>query len=137
MSKKVLCFGEIMGRFTPPHLQRLGQCVPGSMDFHFAGAEANVATSLAYWGMPAKMVTAMPKDHALADSCLQLIRGYGVDVSEIIRTEEGRLGLYFVEQGVNQRSGQVIYDRDRSSFQKYHQINTTGPLYLKTLVIFI
>jgi 2-dehydro-3-deoxygluconokinase len=116
MKHKILCFGEIMGRFTPPHLLRLGQNTPGSFDFHFAGAEANVATALSHWGMDTKMVTALPDHHAIADACIRSMQGYGVDISNILRAEQGRLGLYFVEQGINQRSGQVIYDRSHSSF---------------------
>jgi 2-dehydro-3-deoxygluconokinase len=107
-------FGEIMGRFAPSGLLRLSQALPGSLDVTFAGAEANVAASLAMLGMPSSFVTALPKN-PLADACVASLRAVGVDTRHILRTDDGRLGLYFLETGANQRPSQVIYDRDGSS----------------------
>jgi 2-dehydro-3-deoxygluconokinase len=112
--KTIVTFGEIMGRLCPDGFLRLRQSLPGRLDATFAGAEANVAVSLAYFGAPARFVTALP-DHELTDACLANLRGFGVDTTHILRRKEGRLGLYFVETGANQRPSVVVYDRDHSS----------------------
>lgn len=112
--KRIVAMGEIMGRFSPPGYQRFGQCMPGSLDILFAGAEASVAMSIAYLGGDAAFVTALP-DHSIADACIAAVRAVGVDTRHIVRTSDGRLGLYFLESGVNQRPGKVIYDREGSS----------------------
>jgi 2-dehydro-3-deoxygluconokinase len=111
---RVVAFGEIMGRFSPPGFQRFGQCMPGKMGVLFAGAEASVAMSIAYLGGEAAFVTALPR-HEIADACVAVVRATGVDTRHILRTENGRLGLYFLEAGVNQRPGKVIYDREGAS----------------------
>jgi 2-dehydro-3-deoxygluconokinase len=112
--KRIVAMGEIMGRFSPPGYQRFGQCMPGSLDILFAGAEASVAMSIAYLGGDAAFVTALP-NHSIADACVAAVRAVGVDTRHIVRTSDGRLGLYFLESGVNQRPGKVIYDREGSS----------------------
>lgn len=111
---RIITFGEIMGRLATPGHQRFQQAMPGELKVTFAGAEASIAASIAYLGGDAAFVTALPK-HALADACIANLRAMGVDTSHILRTDEGRLGLYFVEAGVNQRPGNVIYDREGSS----------------------
>jgi 2-dehydro-3-deoxygluconokinase len=88
--------------------------MPGSLKVTFAGAEASIAASLAYLGIDAAFVTALPQ-HAIADACVADLRGLGVETKHILRTPEGRLGLYFLEHGANQRGGQVIYDREGSA----------------------
>jgi len=103
-----------MGRLCPQNHKRFAQAMPGQLDFTFAGAEANVAVSLAALGATAAFVTALP-DNALGHSCIQTLRGLGVDTSGILPTRLGRLGLYFVEKGANQRPSVVIYDRECSS----------------------
>jgi len=108
---KVVCFGEIMGRLAPEGFLRFSQCCPGSLDLTFAGAEANVAVSISLLGGRAAFVSALPK-HAIADACVGNLRGLGVDTGHILRTDTGRLGLYFVETGANQRPSNVLYDRD-------------------------
>ena len=113
-NQTIVTFGEIMGRICPPGYKRFVQSMPGSLELTFAGAEANVAASLALLGAKARFVTALP-DNVLAVSCLQTLRGLGIDVSQIIRSKEGRLGLYFVEKGANQRPSNVVYDRDHSA----------------------
>jgi len=103
-----------MGRLAPEGVQRLRQTLPGPLNLTFGGAEANVAASLAQLGASARFVTALPQ-HAVADACVGFLTGLGVDVSEILRTKQGRLGLYFFENGANQRPSNVIYDRSHSS----------------------
>ncbi|MBS0209140.1 MAG: sugar kinase [Planctomycetes bacterium] len=111
---RIVTFGEIMGRLAAPGFQRFQQAMPGAMEVTFAGAEASIAVSIAYLGGEAAFVTALPR-HALADACVADLRSLGVDTRHIVRTPTGRLGLYFLEHGVNQRAGQVIYDREGSS----------------------
>lgn len=103
-----------MGRLCPAGFLKFRQALPGTLDLTFAGAEANVAASLAYFGAPARFVTALP-DHDLTDACLARLKGLDVDTRFILRRPEGRLGLYFVETGANQRPSRVIYDRDHSA----------------------
>jgi 2-dehydro-3-deoxygluconokinase len=110
----IVTFGEIMGRFSPPGYLRLRQCLPGALDVSFAGAEANVAASLAMLGCGARFVTALPQN-PLADACVATLRGLGIDTEWIVRKSSGRLGLYFVEAGANQRPSQVVYDRAGST----------------------
>ncbi|MFZ5828711.1 MAG: PfkB family carbohydrate kinase [Planctomycetota bacterium] len=111
---RVVTFGEIMGRLAPPGTLRFRQALPGSLDVTFAGAEANVAASLAMLGIDAAFVTALPKN-VIAEACIDRLRGLGVDTRQIVRTDSGRLGLYFLETGANQRPSQVTYDRDGSA----------------------
>lgn len=111
---RYVTFGEIMVRLQTPGYQRFQQAMPGRLDVTFAGAEASVAASIAYLGGEAAFVTALPR-HAIADACIANLRSLGVETRHILRTEQGRLGLYFVEAGVNQRPGNVIYDRAGSS----------------------
>ena len=109
-----ITFGEIMMRMAPPGFLRLPQSLPGSLDVTFAGAEANVAASLAMLGEGVGFVTALP-NNPLADTCVATLRGLGVETSGIVRSEDGRLGIYFVEAGANQRPSRVTYDREGSS----------------------
>ena len=111
---RIVTFGEIMGRLATPGFQRFQQAMPGALEITFAGAEASIAASIAYLGGDASFVTALPA-HAIADACVADLRSIGVDTRHIRRTSEGRLGLYFLEKGVNQRPGNVIYDREGSS----------------------
>jgi len=115
-----VAFGEIMMRLAPPDHLRLRQVLPGAIEATFAGAEANVCASLAMLGAPARFVTALPKN-PIADAVVANLRGLGVDTNHIARRNDGRLGIYFVETGANQRSSTVIYDRDHSS------ISLAGP----------
>ncbi|MCA9216852.1 MAG: sugar kinase [Planctomycetales bacterium] len=111
--KRIVTFGEIMGRLAPPGFLRFRQALPGSLDVTFAGAEANVAASLAMLGVNADFVTALP-DHDIADACIGSVRNMGVGTDHIVRGD-GRLGLYFLETGANQRPSRVTYDRAGSS----------------------
>lgn len=111
---RVVTFGEIMLRLATPGFARFQQAMPGSMQATFAGAEASIAASLAYLGIDAAFVTALP-ENALADACVADLRSLGVETQHLLRTPEGRLGIYFLEHGANQRGGHVIYDREASS----------------------
>lgn len=115
--KTIVTFGEIMGRLAPAGFQRFRQALPGPMDLTFGGAEANVAASVALLGGSARFVTALPR-HAIADACVGTLASLGVDTRFIERTAEGRLGLYFLETGANQRPSNVIYDRADSSVSR-------------------
>jgi 2-dehydro-3-deoxygluconokinase len=110
----IVTFGEIMGRLCPPGFNRFRQALPGDLNLTFAGAEANVAASIAMLGGSARFVTAIP-DNDITQACLANLRGLKVETSDIVLTDQGRLGLYFVEAGANQRPSRVIYDRDHSS----------------------
>ncbi len=110
---RIVTFGEIMGRLTPPGFTRLRQGLPGTLDVSFAGAEANVAASLSFLGADATFVTALP-DNELSDACIAMLQSTGM-ACHIIRADYGRLGLYFLETGANQRPSRVIYDRDESA----------------------
>ena len=112
--KRVVAVGEIMGRLATPGHARFRQAMPGTLGVTFAGAEASVAASIAYLGGDAAFVTALP-DHAIADACVEDLRSIGLDTRPIVRTENGRLGLYFLESGANQRPSKIIYDREGSS----------------------
>lgn len=103
-----------MGRIAPPGALRWAQALPGPVDFTFGGGEANVAASLARLGLDACFVTALPR-HPIADACVMYLRGLGIDTSRIVRTEQGRLGLYYLEAGADQRPSVVTYDRASSS----------------------
>jgi len=112
--KTIVTFGEVMARFQPEGLLRFRQTLPGKLDVTFGGAESNVAASLAQLGASARFVTALPQ-HPMADACVGNFAGLGVDTSCILRTKRGRLGLYFLETGANQRPSNVIYDRADSA----------------------
>ncbi len=111
---RVVTLGEIMLRLATPGFARFQQAMPGSLNATFAGAEASIAASLAYLGIDAAFVTALP-DHVIADACIADLRSLGVETKHILRTPDGRLGVYFLEHGANQRGGNVIYDREGSS----------------------
>jgi 2-dehydro-3-deoxygluconokinase len=110
---KVVTFGEIMLRLAPPNLERPFQSPVFVATF--GGGEANEAVSTANYGIRSAFVTALPANHAIVDACLAELRGFGVDASMVKRTKGGRLGVYFLEHGANQRPSRVIYDRDNFS----------------------
>jgi 2-dehydro-3-deoxygluconokinase len=105
--KKIVTFGEIMLRLSPPGFQRLVQA--RSFDVIYGGGEANVAASLANYGQPVEYVTRLPAND-IGDACLNFIRQYGVGTGHIVRGGD-RLGIYFLETGAAQRGSKVIYDR--------------------------
>src|SRR5947209_11852395 len=112
MAKPVVTFGEIMLRLAPPGLERFLQ----SPQFvaTFGGGEANVAVSVASFGIPARFVTVLPPNNPISDAFIGEMRRFAVDPSFIVRGK-GRFGIYFVEPGANQRASKVVYDREGSS----------------------
>jgi 2-dehydro-3-deoxygluconokinase len=101
-----------MLRLAPPGCERFLQSP--LFQATFGGGEANVAVSLANFGVPAAFVTVLPAKNPLADACLAEVRRFGVDTSAVVRGK-GRMGIYFLETGANQRASRVVYDRDNSS----------------------
>lgn len=109
--KKIVCFGEIMLRLQPPSYQRFLQAK--SFDAVYGGGEANVAVSLAQFGLNSAFVTKLP-NNPLGIACRNEVRKWGVDTSQITFGGE-RLGIYFCEKGASQRASNVVYDRAGSS----------------------
>ena len=109
--KTVVTFGEVMLRLCPPGYLRLNQTP--SLEMTFGGAEANVAVSLANYGINARYVTKLP-DNPITDAFEMQMKGFGVDVSYIAKGGD-RMGVYFVEKGASMRPSKVIYDRKYSS----------------------
>jgi 2-dehydro-3-deoxygluconokinase len=113
MSKgKVVTFGEIMLRLSTQAFSRFTQST--AFNVTYAGAEANVAVSLAHFGIPSAHVTRFP-DNDLGEAATQALRKYRVDTGSIIYGAE-RMGLYFLENGAMQRASRIIYDRFDSAF---------------------
>ena len=111
MSKKIVTFGEIMLRLSPPGYHRFSQA--RSFDVIYGGGEANVAVSLANYGLPVDFVTRIPEND-IGEACINFLRQYGVGVDKIVRGGE-RLGIYFLEMGSMQRGSKVVYDRAHSA----------------------
>jgi len=109
--KKYITFGEIMLRLKPPHGERFFQSP--LLEATFGGGEANVAVGLARFGLEVAYVSVIPKN-AIGDACVRELKRQGVDTSLIIR-KGNRLGIYFLENGANQRPSVVIYDRSYSA----------------------
>jgi 2-dehydro-3-deoxygluconokinase len=107
----VVTLGEVMLRLKSPAFERLFQSP--MLEATFGGAEANVAASLAQFGVQARFASAVPANN-VGDACLASLRALGVDVSAVRRGGE-RLGVYFLENGSNQRPSRVTYDRTGSS----------------------
>ncbi|MBC7257535.1 MAG: sugar kinase, partial [Chloroflexi bacterium] len=107
---RVVTFGEIMMRLSPPGFLRFSQA--RSFNVVYGGGEANVAVSLAGFGIPVDFITRLPKND-LGRACLRFLRETGVGVDKIIWGGD-RLGIYFLEMGAVARASQVIYDRDGS-----------------------
>jgi 2-dehydro-3-deoxygluconokinase len=112
MAKTVVTFGEIMLRLAPPGFERLLQSP--LFVATFGGGEANVAVALAGFGCPSAYVTVLPPNHPIADAVIGELRRFGVDTSRIVRAK-GRMPVYYVETGANQRPSKVVYDRDNSA----------------------
>jgi 2-dehydro-3-deoxygluconokinase len=108
---RVVTFGEVMLRLKSPGFERLFQSP--ALEATFGGAEANVAASLAQFGVDARFVSAIPANN-VGDACISALRAFGVDTSAIRRQGE-RLGVYFLENGANQRPSRVTYDRAGSA----------------------
>ncbi len=107
----VITFGEVMMRLSPPGFQRIFQAQ--SFEVKYAGAEANVAASLARYGIPNQFVTRLPEGD-IGDACIGYLRQHGIGTDCIVRGGS-RLGIYFLETGAVHRASKVIYDRDSSA----------------------
>ena len=114
MKNKVVTFGELMLRLATPGYLRIAQCT--EFEVTFGGGEANVAVSLANYGIPASFVSALPKND-LGDYAVTTLRTHDVDTSLIKRSGD-RIGIYYLESGAVSRGSKVIYDRAGSSFAK-------------------
>ena len=110
-TNRVVTFGEIMLRLKSPGFERLFQTP--MLEATFGGGEANVAVSLANFGLDAAFVTVLPKNE-ITDACIGELRRFGVDTSLIARGS-GRVGIYYLENGANQRASKVVYDRAGSA----------------------
>ena len=100
-----------MLRLSPPYFKRFIQA--RSFDVIYGGGEANVAVSLANFGINVDYLTRLPINE-LGDACIQYLRQYGVNTDKIIRGGD-RMGIYFLEMGASARSSKVIYDRANSA----------------------
>ena len=109
---KIITFGEIMMRLSPPDFKRFSQA--HSFDVVYGGSEANVAASLVNYGLQTEFVTRLPAND-LGDVCLRYLRQNEIGTQFIIYGGE-RLGIFFIEVGAVQRASKVIYDRSNSSF---------------------
>ena len=113
MAKRIVTFGELMLRLAPNGYYRFFQ--NDQMQATFGGGEANVAVSLANYGMDASFVTKLPA-HAIGQAAVNSLRALGVDTKDIVRGGE-RVGIYYLEKGASQRGSVCIYDRAYSAIQ--------------------
>ncbi len=111
---KVVTFGEIMLRLAPNGYYRFFQ--NDQMQATFGGGEANVAVSLANYGLDSVYVTKLPA-HAIGQAAVDSLRYFGVDTSKIVRGGD-RVGIYYLEKGASQRGSVCIYDRAHSAIQE-------------------
>ncbi len=114
-SRRILCFGEMLLRFSPNANELLMQSP--ALTVRPGGAEANVAVSLARFGAPVKMATVLA-DNALGRGVRDEVRKYGVDTSQVV-FKPGRMGLYFLTPGAVRRPSEVLYDRAGSAFVEH------------------
>lgn len=113
-NQKIVTFGEIMLRLAAPGNLRFSQAT--NFDASFGGGEANVAVSLANFGVPVEFVSRIPKND-IGNACVMTLKKYNVGTNHILRGGE-RLGIYFLEKGSVSRSSKVIYDRAYSSISE-------------------
>jgi 2-dehydro-3-deoxygluconokinase len=109
--KRYVTFGEIMLRLKPPGMERFLQSP--RLEATFGGGEANVAVGLACFGLDVAYVSVIPQN-PIGDACIRELKKYGICTDFIVR-KGNRLGIYFLEQGANQRSSIVVYDRAHSA----------------------
>ena len=113
---KFLTFGELMLRLKSPGRERLMQSP--SLEATFGGGEANVAVSLANYGLDAEFLSVIPSN-SIGDAAIGELRRFNVGTDKIIRTD-GRMGIYYLETGANQRASKVIYDRAYSAISMFN-----------------
>ncbi len=111
---KVVTFGELMVRLQPYNYERFVQA--STLEFTFGGGEANVAVSLANFGLDSVYITKLPA-HAIGQAAVNSLRRYGVDTTKIVRGGD-RVGIYYNEKGASQRPSVCIYDRAHSAIQE-------------------
>ena len=116
MAHDLVGLGEVMLRLAAPPPQRLEQTT--ALDVQIGGSEANVAMACARLGMRTAVITALPADHVWGDRTVREISSHGVDCAGVIRRPASRLGLYFLEYGVNPRPVRLLYDRRDSAFSR-------------------
>lgn len=109
---KVVTFGEILMRLTPPGYLKLSQA--NSLCATFGGSETNVAVSLAHFGLDSEFVTRLPQND-IAQACVMDLRSHGVGTRNVVYGGD-RLGLYYFENTSSDRVAKVVYDRANSSF---------------------
>jgi len=114
MKEKVITFGEIMLRLAPPSKKRFIQA--RAFDAIYGGGEANVAASLANYGVAVDFITKLPS-HEIGEACINYLRQFGVGIDKIVRGGD-RIGIYFLEMGSSVRPSKVIYDRAHSSISE-------------------
>jgi 2-dehydro-3-deoxygluconokinase len=114
MTQTVVTFGELLLRLSPPGFERFFQSP--ALSAVFGGGEANVAASLAQFGLHSRYVTALPA-HAIGEAGVRALRAEGIDTSHIVRSGQ-RVGIYFAETGASQRASTVIYDRAQSAISE-------------------
>jgi 2-dehydro-3-deoxygluconokinase len=108
---KTVTFGEVMLRLSPPRKRRFVQA--DRFDAVYGGGEANVAVSLANFGLESYFASKLP-ENPIGQACLNHLRRYGVETDYLARGGE-RLGIYFLEYGASQRGSKVVYDRAHSA----------------------
>lgn len=111
MTDQIVTFGEVMLRLKAPGFERLLQSP--NLEATFGGGEANVAVSLAQFGLEVTYVTALPRN-PISEACVAFLKGKGVDTSHIVQAGE-RMGIYYLEAGANQKPSRVVYDRVHSA----------------------
>ncbi len=115
--KQVITFGEIMLRLSPPAYQRMA--FTRNFEACYAGGEANVAVSLANYGLKAAFVSKVPK-HEIGDAVLRVLKEAGVETSHLVRGG-ARLGVYYLEHGASVRASKVVYDRAGSAIAEANE----------------
>lgn len=126
MSGAILCFGELLLRLSAPGQERLLQSP--RLEIHVGGAEANVGAALAQFGHPVSMLGTVA-DNPLGQAALGELRRIGIDTARM-RRAEGRMGLYFFEQGAIRRASEVVYDRAHSAFAQARASDYEWPVLL-------
>src|SRR6185295_10868377 len=111
MPDKVVTFGELLLRLSPPGFERFFQSP--LLSASFGGGEANVAASLAQFGLVSRYVTRLPS-HAIGDAAVRALRAEGINTQFVARGGD-RVGIYYAESGASQRPSTVVYDRAHSA----------------------
>jgi 2-dehydro-3-deoxygluconokinase len=114
MDKYIAGFGEVMLRLCPPGKKRLAQVLPGALEATYGGGEANVCASIAMLGGKSRYLSALP-ENPVAKAFATELAGLGCDVSRILYSDSGRMGVYYAEHGSAMRGSNVIYDRAGST----------------------